>query len=129
MMTQSDENSNKTSNFIQMGDKTKWIWPFLIPIMGSSFSEMVLSSPQVIGLIEKNEKYDVILGEMFFVEAAIAGFSYKSKASIIGIAGFMPNIWANHLVIFFKTLTLLLLNNFFCLRLVIQHRRLTSRTL
>lgn len=89
-------------NVFKSRKMSKWLMPLMGPLIGPKFSEMLLSTDQVQDMIKNNEKFDLVICETFFVESIIAGFAAKNKAPIVAIAGFMPNLYANFVVIFLK---------------------------
>ena len=80
----------------------KYLLVTFFPSTGPLFMDMVYSSEEMQNLLRSDEKFDLILGEIFLDESLLAGLSYKYKAPVIGVAPFMPNLWANNVVrIFF----------------------------
>lgn len=51
-------------------------------------------------LINSNQTFDLILGEIFLDESILAGFSHKFKAPIVAVQTFMQGVWANYIVSF-----------------------------
>lgn len=88
---------NETINWFSRPDMSPWFM-FFFATMGPKICEFMLSKPQVQKIIESDQKFDLVISEIFLNEAVIAGFASKFQAPIVGVMPFMPNIWANYLV-------------------------------
>jgi len=93
-----DPNAEPGQSLLAMRDINPWMRLFLMPMLGNNMCDHVLGLPPVQEVINSNEKFDLILGEIFLDECMLAGFSHKFKAPIVAIQTFMPGVWANHLV-------------------------------
>lgn len=76
----------------------KWANLVYFPQIGPKFVDIILKSDVLQKLIKSDEKFDLVLGEIFLDESLLAGLAYKFKAPLVGAAIFMPNFWSNHMV-------------------------------
>lgn len=79
----------------EMRHMPKWLSLFLFPKMGPVYIDLLLSTPELQQLLNSNEKFDLVLGEVFLSESLLGGLSAKFQASLIGLAPFMANGWVN----------------------------------
>lgn len=89
------EKKDEESNMFEMRHMPKWLSLFIFPKMGPMYIDLLLSTPQLQQLINSNQNYDLVIGEVFLSESLLGGLSAKFKAPIIGLAPFMPNGWVN----------------------------------
>lgn len=66
--------------------------------MGPILMDKVLSLKSIQDLLGSEEKFDLVLGNIFLDESLLAGLSHKYQVPLIGVAVFMPNIWAYNMV-------------------------------
>lgn len=92
------DQKSEDSNMFEMRHLPKWFMVTIFPSTGPIFMDMVFKTKEMQTLLQSDKKFDLILGEVFLDESLLAGLSYKYKAPIIGLATFMPNLWANNLV-------------------------------
>lgn len=97
-MMQPDKNGEET-NMLAMRHMPKWVSLFVFPIMGPAYIDLLLSTPEMHHLINSDESFDLVIGEIFLSESLLGGLSARFKAPIIGLAPFMPNGWINFWVI------------------------------
>jgi len=93
-----DRNGDQGQALLAMRDMSPWMTIFFMPMAGNNLCDHVLGLPPVQEVINSNEKFDLILGEIFLDECMLAGFSHKFKAPIVAVQTFMPGVWANYLV-------------------------------
>lgn len=90
-------------NMFAMKDMSRWFM-FFFTMAGPEVCDYVLEQPAVSDLIHSDQKFDLILAEVFLDEGIIAGMAHKFKAPIVGVMSFMPNVWGNYLVSISKCL-------------------------
>lgn len=73
---------------------------FIMPLMSHKLVESTMACENFQELLKSEEKFDLILGEIFIDEALLAGLSMKYNAPIVALATGMPTVWANYLVRF-----------------------------
>lgn len=71
---------------------------FFLPEIGDVLAEKMLESETIQNFLRSDRKFDLIISENFVVESVWSGMAHKYKASLIIIAPFAPNYWANFMV-------------------------------
>lgn len=87
-----------STNLFEIRDDSKWETAVLFPLLGPRFSELMLDTKELQGLIRSDEKFDLVIGELFLGEPILAGLAHKFKAPLISSAIFIPHYVANYMV-------------------------------
>ena len=90
--------NESANNMFEMRNMPNWMTLLIYPQMGAGLMNLLFETEQIQGLMNSDEKFDLILGECFLDESILAGFSYKHKAPLVAVATFMPSTWANYMV-------------------------------
>lgn len=87
----------KTNQF-EMKNMHPLVLLFTVPFMGQLVSDKFLSDPKVQAILKSDKKFDVIIGEAYISDAALAGFGYKYSAPVVAYSSSMALHTATYLV-------------------------------
>jgi hypothetical protein len=85
------------STLLELNDQSVWEKISDIYNMGIFITNHTMSNPKVKQLINSNQKFDLVVVEIFLSEALI-GFGHHFKAPVIGVSTFGASKWTNDLV-------------------------------
>ncbi|KAL0270116.1 UNVERIFIED_CONTAM: hypothetical protein PYX00_007626 [Menopon gallinae] len=71
---------------------------FMLHKMGLAMTDMFLSTQTIRDFIRSDRKYDLVIGEAFFIEAVLAGFSKKYDCPLIALSTNFPSFYVNYMV-------------------------------
>lgn len=66
--------------------------------MGLFMTDSFLSTDVVRDFMRSNKRYDLVIGEAFFIEAVLAGFSRKFDCPLITLSTSTPGFFVNYMV-------------------------------